>query len=152
MEIGNDVGYNFRRVCPNWLNNPFVPIARFPVHVHDSDDSDIFRVVDEDDCVGKVVAEMPARPWIKFSEALGNLRQLPEVIVLSRDKNEHPIRAKLRNNRLPPGEFLIRIRVEGNVHKPAALRARASDSSSGTPFTFPDSSSSIRRSISFFQC
>jgi len=36
------------------------------------------------------------------------------------------------------------------IHSPAVLRARASDSSSGTPLTFPDSISAIRRSVSVF--
>jgi hypothetical protein len=53
------------------LSQPSAPIAGLPFHVHYGNDPDVIRFVDEDYRVGKVVAEMTARWWIKFPEALG---------------------------------------------------------------------------------
>ena len=46
------------------------------MHVHDRKDSDVIQVVHENDCVGKIVAEMPPCWRIKFPETLGIRRNL----------------------------------------------------------------------------
>src|SRR6185312_6672499 len=94
---------------------------------------------------------MSSRRWIEFAETFRVQSDLAKQTLHLPIKTH----AKLRRNfgiiLNCPGELIVSFRVKRDFHRPAILRARASDSSSGTPLTLPDSISAMRRSISFFQ-
>lgn len=53
------------------LFDSIVPVAGLPFHVHDSNDPNMIRFVDEDDRVREIVAEMSPGRWIKFPKPCG---------------------------------------------------------------------------------
>ena len=119
--------------------------------MHDGNNPNAIGLFEENDCVRKIVAEMSARRWIKFPETLGiGCHRLKQAFHLAIETHaEFGRNFAIISDR--PGKFLVCFGMKQDFHSPAALRARASDSSSGTPFTLPVSISCMRRSISFFQ-
>ena len=93
---------------------------------------------------------MPARGRVKLAEAFrvgADFAKQPLHFAL-KTHAEFRRNPGIITNR--SGKFLVRLGMKQMIHSPAILRARARDSSSGTPSTFPDSISAIRRSVSVF--
>lgn len=74
--------------------------------------------------------------------------KLHEAIVLFLDRNERPVLERFQNSSEQLQRIPRRFGMQQIVHKPAILRARVSDSSSGTPVTLPASISARRRLVS----
>src|SRR5947207_1242395 len=99
----------------------------------------MFGLFQKDDAVRKIEAEMPAGGRIKFAEAL----RVGADFVKQTFHLPIETHAQFRRNfgiiTNCSGEFFVRFGMKQVNHRPAILRARASDSSSGTPLTFPAS-------------
>ena len=119
--------------------------------MHDGDYPNVIGLFDEDDRVRKIMAEVSAGGWVKSAEAdgigAGFLKQTFHLVV----KTHTEFGRNLRIIEDGPGKFFVGFRMKRDFHRPAILRARASDSSRETPLTLPDSISAMRRSISVFQ-
>src|ERR1022692_3023061 len=126
------------------------PITGTPFHVHHSHNPDVFRFFHEDYRVRKIAAEMPARGRIKFAESFRVGADFAKQTLQLAEKTHAEFRRNPGIIANRSGKFLDRFGMKQMIHSPAILRARASDSSSGTPLTFPDSISAMRRSVSAF--
>ena len=130
---------------------PSMPVTWTPFHMHDRDNPNETGLVEINDRVGKIATQMSPGGRIKSAETFR----------VSADFEKQPLHltvkalTKIRRNfgiiTDRPGKFFIGLGMKQIVHRPAILRARASDSSSGTPLTAPDSISAMRLSVSAFQ-
>lgn len=106
--------------------------------MHQGDNPNEIGLVEKNDRVGKIAAEMSPRGRIKSAETIrGGADFEKQTLHLAVEAL-----AKFGRNfgviTDRPSEFFIGFGMKQMVHKPAIVRARASDSSSGTPLTFPD--------------
>src|SRR6267154_2589073 len=99
----------------------------------------MFGLFQKDDGVRKCDAEMSARRRIKFAEALRVRADFVKQSFHLAIKAHAQVRRNLRIITDRSGEFLVCFGMKQVLHRPAILRARASDSSSGTPSIFPAS-------------
>src|ERR1017187_7273820 len=66
-----------QKIFANWRcheigrksDQPPAPITGTTFQVHHGHNPDVFRLFHEDDCVGKITAQMPAVKWIEFPKA-----------------------------------------------------------------------------------
>src|SRR5665213_1629213 len=138
-------------MLPIFSLKPSTPITGLPFHVHDRYDPKVIRLFQINNGVGKIAAEMSPCGWLEFPKALRrstNLTKQSFHLSLTSHSKLGGNAGIITNG---SGKFFVSLRVKQKFHRPAILRARMSDSSSGIPFTFPDSISAMRRSISVFQ-
>lgn len=120
-------------------------------HMHDRNDPDAVRLLNEDHRAGKTATEVPSGRGIESVKAFRVRPDFAEEPLYLLVKAHTQLRRDRRVGADSRGEFLVSLWVQPTVRRPASLRARASDSSSGTPWTLPDSISRSRRAISTSQ-
>src|SRR5262245_12861066 len=113
------------------------PITRLTNPVHDGEDEDSLRLFEGNDGVGEPQGERSTGGRIKASKAPGLCADfLDDPFDLTVE-----VDAKLRINvgvvADGLGELGVGLRVDRMGHRPAALRARASDFSKGIGWTLP---------------
>src|SRR2546423_569113 len=115
-----------------------MPVTGLLLHVPDSNDPNTFRLVEIDDSVRKVFAEVPAR-WriespIPFGVSSDFQNHSFHLIVEPQPQRRIDLLVKIHGG----GVFFVRLRMKNvRLHAPNFLRRRAETSSPGMPSIFP---------------
>lgn len=112
-----------------------MPMTRVPLHVCHRKNPNAIGFRDKNDSIGEIAADMPP----------GGRVESAKTFRVGADFEKQPLHLTVKTNPkfwrdfgIVPDrsrEFFVRFRVKQMVHKPAILRARASDCSSGIPLT-----------------
>jgi hypothetical protein len=133
------------------LFQTFAPVARPPFHVHDSDNPHAIWLLQINNRIRKLRAEMSLSRWVELVKAFGVGADVLDESFDFQVEALSQIRGDLSVLTNGLGKFGIRLWMDRMPHRPAILRIRARDSSSGMPSTWRAWISSMRRLISVLQ-
>ncbi len=109
------------------------PVTRASFHVHHRDDPKVVGLFRVNNRIRELSAEVPPSRWIKLVEALRVFACVVDESLHLAIKADPQIRLDLSVVTDGIGQLSVGLRMDDVTHRPAILRMRARDSSTGMP-------------------